>query len=84
MKNIFVCMILLGSFLLASSNDVEKQKRTKEAISKAIEKEKLYAKEKMFYDYDSYDFKDSEVNEKSIPTLKEIEVNDLDMDDVYD
>jgi hypothetical protein len=64
--------------------DVAKKKRTKEAIAKAIEKEKLYAKEKIFYDYDSYDFNDSRVNEDSILTVPEIEVSDLDMDDVYD
>jgi len=84
MKKLLVCVVVLSSFLFASNVDVEKQKRTKEAIQKAIEKEKLYAKEKIFYDYDSYDFNDSHVNEESIPTLPKIEVNDLDMDDVYD
>jgi hypothetical protein len=84
MKKVLVCVVLISSFLFASTADSEKDKRTKEAIAKAIEKEKLYAKEKMFYDYDSYDFNDSKVNEESIPTLPEIEVNDLDMDDVYD
>ena len=84
MKKLLVCFIVLMSFLFASDLDIEKAKRTKEAIAKAIEKEKLYAREKIFYDYDSYDFNDSRVNEKSIPSLPEIEVNDLDMDDVYD
>ncbi len=84
MKKLLVCAVVLMSFLFASDLDIEKEKRTKEAIAKAIEKEKLYAKEKIFYDYDSYDFNDSRVNEKSIPSLPEIEVNDLDMDDVYD
>ncbi len=84
MKKILMCVILLNLFLFASDVDLEKEKRTKEAIEKAIQKEKLYAKEKKFYDYNSYDFNDSKVNEKSIPTLPEIEVNDLDMDDVYD
>jgi len=84
MQKVLVCVILISSFLFAANVESEKDKRTKEAIAKAIEKEKLYAKEKLFYDYDSYDFKDSEVNVKSIPTVNEIEVNDLDMDDVYD
>ena len=79
-----MCMIFLGSYLCATDVDLEKEKRTKEAIEKAIQKEELYAKEKVFYDYDSYDFNDSKVNEKSIPTVPEIEVSDLDMDDVYD
>ncbi len=84
MQKVLVCVVLISSLLFASNIQSEKDKRTKEAIAKAIEKEKLYAKEKMFYDYDSYDFNDSKVNEESIPTLPEIEVNDLDMDDVYD
>jgi len=84
MSRILVCVILFASLVLASDVDLEKEKRTQEAIKKAIEKEKLYAKEQTFYDYDSYDFNDSQVNEKSIPTLPEIEVSDLDMDDVYD
>lgn len=84
MKKILVCVILLSSFLFASDVDLEKEKRTKAAIEKAIEKEKLYAREKVFYDYESYDFKDSEVNEESLKTLKAKEVDDLDMDDVYD
>ena len=77
-------MILISSFLFASDMNLEQQKRTKEAIQKAIEKEKLYAKEQTFYDEDSYDFNGSKVNEKSLPTVPEIEVSDLDMDDVYD
>jgi len=82
MKKILVCVILLSSFLFASDVDLEKEKRTKAAIAKAIEKEN--AREKVFYDYESYDFKDSEVNEESLKTLKAKEVDDLDMDDVYD
>lgn len=84
MKKLLVCTVLFISFLFASDVDIEKEKRTKEAIEKAIQKEKLYAKEKMFYDYDSYDFNDSKVNEASIPTVNELEVDDLDMDHVYD
>jgi len=84
MKKVLVCAVLFISFLFASDVDLEKEKRTKAAIEKAIQKEKLYAKEKMFYDYDSYDFNDSKVNEASLPTVKEQEVDDLDMDDVYD
>ena len=84
MKKLLVCTVLFISFLFASDVDIEKEKRTKAAIEKAIQKEKLYAKEKMFYDYDSYDFNDSKVNEASIPTVNELEVDDLDMDHVYD
>jgi hypothetical protein len=84
MKIFLILVSVFSLFLIASDVDLEKEKRTKEAIQKAIEKEKLYAKEKTFYDYESYDFNDSHVNEESLPTLPEIEVNDLDMDDVYD
>ncbi len=84
MKFFLVCIILISSFSFAADVDLEKEKRTKEAIQKAIEKEALYAKEQTFYDYDSYDFNGSKVNEKSLPTVPEIEVSDLDMDDVYD
>jgi len=84
MRIFLIFTILVTSFLFASDVDIEKEKRTKQAIEKAIAKEKLYAKEKMFYDYDSYDFDHAEVNEESLPTVKEQEVDDLDMDDVYD
>jgi len=83
MKKLLVYIVCLISFLSASDVDLEKEKRTQEAIAKAIEKEALYAKEQAFYDYDSYDFNDSKVNEDSLNGLKALEVDDLDMDDVY-
>ncbi len=81
MRKTLIFAVVIASFLHAS--DIQKEKRTKEAIRKAIEKEALYAKEQAFYDYESYDFNDSKVNEESLPFIPNIEVEDLDMDDVY-
>jgi hypothetical protein len=59
---------------------------TKEALKKAMEKEKKYAKEQRFYTADEYNFKDAEVNPKSLDKIEALEPDyDFDMDTgVYD
>jgi hypothetical protein len=49
-----------------------------------MEREKKYAKEQTFYKGDDYDLKGAEVNKESVLTTPVIEVEDLDMDSVYD
>jgi len=50
-----------------------------------MEKEKKYAKEQVFYQTHNYDFKGAEVNQDSIESIPNIEVqDDFDMDSVYD
>ncbi|MEA2099848.1 MAG: hypothetical protein U9P72_06950 [Campylobacterota bacterium] len=87
MKKILTLIILLNSLLLASSvsdNEKERKERLEKQILIEIEKEKKYSKEQTFYTNDNYDFKGSEVNPDSIDSVPEIEVDDFDMDSVYD
>jgi hypothetical protein len=49
-----------------------------------MKREEKYAKEQKFYNEKNYDFKSAEVNPDSLKDLPELEVNDMDMDDVYD
>ncbi|MEA2018573.1 MAG: hypothetical protein U9N59_09000 [Campylobacterota bacterium] len=86
MKNIIILLILCSSLVIASSNesDSEKKIRVEKQIKEEIEKEKKYANEQKFYRKDNYDFKRSEVNQESLSTIPEIEIDDLDMNSVYD
>lgn len=84
MKIALFFIVLLSSYSFASNIDEERVKRTKEAIEKAIAKEQLYAKEQVFYDSESYDFNHTEINKESLKYIKALEIDDLDMDDVYD
>jgi len=84
MKIIIFFILLLASHSFASSIDEERAQRTKEAIERSIAKEQLYAKERVFYDSESYDFNHTKVNEDSLKYIIELEIDDLDMDDVYD
>ena len=83
MKKILSFVIILNSLLLASSsNDSnnERKNRIEKQIKKEMQREQEYAKEKSFY----IDLKGAEINEDSLDSLPEIEVDDLDMDSVYD
>ena len=82
MKIILLCAILLGSSLFAS--DIERERRKEANLKKVLEQEKKFATHGVFYDYDSYDFNASMVDEDSVKDIPEIQVDDLDMDDVYD
>jgi hypothetical protein len=87
MKKILLFTFLFSSLLFASNKDnIEAKKKLllEKQIQKEMEKEKKYAKEQRFYQGENYDLKGSEVNKESLKHLKEIEVDDLDMDDVYD
>jgi sortase (surface protein transpeptidase) len=80
-KIIFVILIGSLSIVCASSSKkelLEKQIKIEQA------KEKKYAQEQMFYQNDTYDFKGSEVNPESLKYIKSLEVDELDMDSVYD
>ena len=80
MKKILTLILILNSLLLASSNENERKDRIEKQIKKEIENEKMYAKKKYFY----IDLKGAEINEESLKSIPEIEVDDLDMDSVYD
>ena len=85
---IFLIVVMVFSSLLWSSdkdnNDSRKKARIEKQIKKEMEKEKKYAKEQVFYKMENYDFKGSEVNPATVEATPEIEVDDFDMDSVYD
>ncbi len=86
MKKILTLVIILNSLLFATNtqSDNEAKKRAEEQIKKEMEKEKKYAKEQTFYKTTDYDLKGAEINKDSLSTLPHIEVDELDMDSVYD
>ena len=87
MKKVFLSLILISSLLLASSdkdNNDQKKKRVQKQVEKQMKKEEKYSKEQVFYTEKNYDFKGAEVNEESVKSIPDIEMDDLDMDSVYD
>ncbi len=86
MKSVLVFLMILSSLFSASNkeSDAEKKARLEKHIQMELEKEKKYSKEQTFYMQDNYDFKGAEVNPDSVKTTPALEVDDLDMDSVYD
>jgi len=85
MKYILITFILLQTMLFAvNSDDKQRELRIKKQLEIEIQNEKKYAQEQTFYNEANYNFKGAEVNEESIKKLNEIEVDELDMDSVYD
>ena len=85
MKLILAFILMLNTILLAETlSDKERKTRIDKQIQKEMQKEKKYAKEKTFYHTDNYDFKGAEVNPDSLDSIPAIEVDDFDMDSVYD
>ena len=85
MKKILTTIFILSSLLFAGdSTDNEKKIRLEKQIKIELENEKKYAKEQTFYTQENYDFKGAEVNADSLKDVNELEVDDLDMDSVYD
>ena len=85
MKKNLLFIILVGSTLFASNNsDKEKQKRIDKQIQIQMKTEKKYAIEQTFYNEENYNFKGAEVNQESLNHVPELELDDLDMDSVYD
>ena len=83
MKKIVLFLITLN-LLLASSNSNGKQELLKKQVERNMAKEQKYAREQTFYQQHNYDFKGSEVNQESLKYIDAIEVDDLDMNSVYD
>jgi hypothetical protein len=82
MKYLLIISIAFNSFVFASNTD--DNAISKRQIKKQMEREKKYAKEQTFYNSNNYDFKGAEVEEESLKNIKAIEVEDFDMDSVYD
>ena len=82
MNKILLLIFIISSTLLSSEKSLveDKKVRIEKQIKKEIQREKEYAKKKSFY----IDLEDAKVNEKSIKDIPLLEVDDLDMDSVYD
>lgn len=81
---IFLIFTILLSSLMASESAKSKKDRLDAQIKKEMQKEKKYAREQTFYSGADYDFKGAEVNKDSLDSIPNIEVDDFDMDSVYD
>ncbi len=84
-----ITTLLLSSIAFAandntSDTDKEKQDRISKQLKIEMETEKKYAREQTFYNYDNYNFKGSEVNQESLKHIPNLEMDELDMDNVYD
>ena len=83
-KILFITIILSIASLNASDTNSEREKRLAKQLKIDMEKEKKYSVEQAFYGVDRYNFKGAEVNKDSLDSVPELEVDDLDMDSVYD
>ncbi|HIP12639.1 MAG TPA: hypothetical protein EYG73_07970 [Arcobacter sp.] len=77
----FICTISLNA-----NNSIESKKHIliQKQLKIEIEKEKKYSIEQTFYGYDNYDFAGSEINKESLESIPNLELDELDMDSVYD
>ncbi len=60
----------------ADMNSTKENNTTKEAIKKAVEKEKKFAKEQRFYQADEYDFKGAQVDPNALDKIPSLESDD--------
>ena len=84
MKNILILMMLTSSILLASEGNTQNEEKIKKQLEIEMEKERRYAIEQAFYQHGNYDFEGSQIDEDSLKNVPELELDDLDMDNVYD
>jgi len=84
MKYILILILIINSYLFATDKENSKQKRIEKQIKIEMEKEKKYAKEQTFYNQANYDFRGSEVNPETVKSTPSIELDELDMNSVYD
>lgn len=86
MKTILLFVLIASISLFASDKVLEKETenerkaRIEKQIKKEIEREKEYAEKQTFY----IDLEGAEVNEESLKDVPTLEVDDFDMDSVYD
>jgi len=76
----FIIFLILGlsSTLLysAENNNTKENNATKEAVKKAMDEEKKFAKEQRFYQADEYDFKGAQVDPKALDKIPTLEPDD--------
>ena len=99
MKNLFLSVLLIVSLSLileaennssaktapnSDNNSSINTKQIEKKVQEQIEREKKYAKEKIFYQGSDYNLSEAEVDEDSLSSIPVLEPEyDFDMDDVY-
>jgi len=85
MKRILIFIVLLNSLLFSiETNSSTKESIAQKHLKQAMEEEKKFAREQTFYNADNYNFFGAEVSPESVENTPELELDDLDMDSVYD
>jgi len=86
MVKVLTFLVLSSHLMLASdiNSTISKEDRVKRHVESAMAEEKKFAKEQKFYQGENYNFKGAEVNPDSLSSVPVLEVDDLDMDSVYD
>jgi hypothetical protein len=82
MRNIFILILIINSFLFAV--DSKQETKTEKEVRKQMEKEKKYAKEQTFYQGKEYDLKSFEVNADAVKVEPEMDIDYSDGDDVLE
>ena len=86
-KRTLAFVLIFNSLLLASGDtkeEIEKRQRHERNLRAQIQEEEKFAKEQTFYQAENYNFKGSEVNQDSLDSIPDIEVDPFDMTNVYD
>lgn len=82
MKNIFILILIINSFLFAVEG--KQETKTEKEVRKQMELEKKYAKEQTFYKGKDYDLKSFEVSQDAINSIPEMDIDYSDDDDVIE
>ena len=86
MKFFLIITVILNLFVFAVADvsNISKDEKVKKQIELEMEKERMYSIEQKFYQGAEYDLSGSEVNPDSIDSVPDLEIQDFDMDSVYD
>jgi len=82
MKNIFILLIIINSFLLAA--DAKQETKITKELQKQMDREKKYAKEQTFYKGKNFDLKSFEVSQDVIDSIPKSEIDYSDDDGVLE
>ena len=82
MKNIFLLILIINSFLFAV--DAKQETKTEKEVRKQMELEKKYAKEQTFYKGKDYNLKSFEVNPDALQSMPILDIDYADDDDVLE
>jgi len=83
MKKILLSVIVLGALSFADNNQSDTNQTAtieEQQLVEVLRQEKKFAIEQTFYTEKDYDFKGSEVNEKSVEGVPIIEMDDPSLD----